>query len=142
MFSLPSGIKGWCDMEVFKSGNFTWDYAELEAIIEAEKKKADGILLEDILNELDITFDDEATKKKIRDIMQQGKARLEELKGGTIDFAAEMTARTLLFSFCRYGRSNAIEQFEHDFSSQLTSFELNAAVANVPERGPADESKV
>lgn len=109
---------------------------------ETTEKTADEILLEDILNELDITFDDDTTKKKTRDHMQQGKARLEELKGGTIDFAKELTARTLLFSFCRYGRSNAIEQFEHDFSSQLTSFALNAAVANMPESGAADESKV
>ena len=106
------------------------------------KKTADEILLKDILNELDITFKDDAVEKKIRDYMQQGKARLEELKGGEINFAKEMTARTLLFSFCRYGRSNAIEQFEHDFSSQLTSFALNEAVANMPESGATDESKV
>lgn len=106
------------------------------------KKTADEILLEDILNELDITFNDAATIKKTREHMTQGKARLEELKGGTIDFAKEMTARTLLFSFCRYGRSNAIEQFEHDFSFQLTSYALNAAVANMPESGVADESEV
>ncbi|MCM1089092.1 MAG: hypothetical protein NC419_13130 [Muribaculaceae bacterium] len=112
---------------------------------EAEEKTgttADEILLEDILNALDITFDDDGTQKKIKDIMQQGKARLEQLKGGAIDFAAEQTARTLLFSFCRYGRSNAIEQFEHDFSCQLTSFALEAAVANMPESGAEDEGKV
>lgn len=109
---------------------------------ETTKKTADEILLEDILNALDITFNDGATKKKIQDIMQQGRARLEQLKGGTIDFATEQTARTLLFSFCRYGRSNAIEQFEHDFSCQLTSFALEAAVANMTESGAADESKV
>ena len=108
----------------------------------AKKKTPDEILLEDILNELDITFNDDAAKKKTWEHMQQGKARLEELKGGTIDFAKEQTARTILFSFCRYGRSNAIEQFEHDFSSQLNSFALNAAVANMPESGAADESEV
>lgn len=109
---------------------------------EKVEKTADEILLEDILNELDITFADEGIKKKIQDIMQQGRGRLEELKGGEIDFAKEMTARTLLFSFCRYGRSNAIEQFEHDFSSQLTFFALNAAVSNMPKGEAADESKV
>lgn len=109
-----------------------------------QEKTADEILLEDILNELDITFDDKATKKKMWDYMQQGKARLEELKGAAIDFATEMTARMLLFSFCRYGRSNAIEQFEHDFSSHLTSFALNEAVANVQkkESGATDEGEV
>ncbi len=111
---------------------------------DVQEKTADEILLEDILNELDITFDDKATKKKIWEYIQQGRARLEELKGAAIDFTAEMTARMLLFSFCRYGRSNAIEQFEHDFSSQLTSFALNEAVANVQkkESGEEDESEV
>lgn len=106
------------------------------------EERTDDILLDDILNALDITFDDKATKKKIQDIMRQGKARLEQLKGGTIDFAEEMTARTLLFSFCRYGRSNAIEQFEHDFSCQLTAFALEEAVAKLPESVAADEKKI
>lgn len=106
-------------------------------------KTADNMLLDDVLNALDITFDDDATKKKIKEIIQQGKARLEELKGGKIDFSADQTARMLLFSFCRYGRSNAIEQFEHDFACQLTAFTLNAAVEKVEISGEkADESKV
>lgn len=110
----------------------------------AEKTEmtADEILLGDILNELDITFDDDATKRKIWDIMQRGQARLEQIKGGTIDFVKERTARTLLFSFCRYGRSNAIEQFEHDFSSLLTSFALEAAIDNMEESGAADADEV
>ena len=111
---------------------------------EVQEKTAEDVLREDVLNALDITFDDDATKKKIRDIMQQGQARLEQIKGGVIDFEKEKTARTLLFAFCRYGRSNAIEQFEHDFSCNLTAFALEAAVANVPEKesGAADEGKV
>lgn len=109
---------------------------------EVEERTAEEILLDDILNALDITFKDEATEKKIQDIMRQGKARLEQLKGAEIDFAKDFTARTLLFSFCRYGRSNAIEQFEHDFSCQLTAFALEAAVANVTESGAENESEV
>lgn len=107
-----------------------------------EKKEADETLLEDILNALDVTFEDEATRKKIRDIMQQGKARLEQLKGAPIDFAEEMTARTLLFSFCRYGRSNAIEQFEHDFACQITAYALEEAIENMPESGAENESQI
>ena len=37
---------------------------------EVQEKTAEDILLEDVLNALDVTFDDAATKKKIRDIMQ------------------------------------------------------------------------
>lgn len=106
------------------------------------KKKADEILLGDILNELDMTSYDDGAKKKIKDIMQRGKARLVQLAGAEIDFAKDMMARELLFSYCRYGRSNAIEQFEHDFSCQITAFTLEAAVANMPESRAANESKV
>ena len=38
-------------------------------------KKPDEQLLEDILNELDMTLADESMQKKIKDIMQRGKAR-------------------------------------------------------------------
>ena len=109
---------------------------------ETVQRTEDDILLDDILNALDVTFEDEATKKKIRDIMQQGKARLEQLSGGTIDFAEDKVARTLLFSFCRYGRSNAIEQFEHDFSCQITAYTLEAAISNMPESRNTDEEKI
>lgn len=104
--------------------------------------KVDKALLDDILNELDITFDDKATRKKIRDIAQRGKARLEQLAGIEIDFARDMIARELLFSYCRYGRSNAIEQFEHDFACQLTAFALEAAVAGIAGGGAVNESKI
>lgn len=107
----------------------------------AEEKKmtADDVLMEDILNALDVTFDDEHTGKKIRDLMHQGQARIEQLKGAQVDFAEDQMARMLLFSFCRYGRSNAIEQFEHDFACQLTSFALEAAVAGMRESGGTDD---
>lgn len=104
-------------------------------------KTTENELLEDVLNALDITFDDDAMKKKLRDIMRQGQERLVQLKGSTIDFTTEQTARMLLFSFCRYGRSNAIEQFERDFACQLTAFALEAAIAGMPERTP-DENKI
>ena len=96
-------------------------------------KTPDEQLLEDILNELDMTLADE--------IMQRGKARIEKIGGKQLDFAENQQARELLFSYCRYGRSNAIEQFEHDFSSQLTGFALDEALATL-ESGAENESKV
>lgn len=109
---------------------------------ENTEKTADDVLLDDILNELDMTSHDEGAKRKIKDIMQRGKARLVKLAGAEIDFAKDMMARELLFSYCRYGRSNAIEQFEGDFSCQLTAFTLEEAVASMTESGATDEGKV
>jgi len=53
----------------------------------------------------------------------------------------------LLISYCRYGRSNAIEQFEHDFKSNLTAFALRGAFAQkeataAGQEGATNESEV
>lgn len=92
-------------------------------------------LLEDILNELDITFSDEAFEKKIAAIMKRGKDYLNDKFGSTIDFEKDGQAMELLVSYCRYGRSNAIEQFQHDFAPELTALALRGAMTaqEVPE---------
>lgn len=83
----------------------------------AETEK-DG-LLEDVLNELDITFKDDRLEKKIAGILKRGKAYLNDKFGSEIEFDKDGQAMELLVSYCRYGRSNAIEQFKHDFSSEF-----------------------
>ena len=49
-------------------------------------KTPDEQLLEDILNELDMTLADESMQKKIKDIMQRGKARIEKIGGKQLEF--------------------------------------------------------
>jgi len=91
---------------------------------ETEKEK----LLEDILNELDITFSDEAFEKKIAGIMKRGKDYLNDKFGSEIDYEKDGQAMELLVSYCRYGRSNAIEQFQHDFAPELTALAIRGAI--------------
>lgn len=105
-----------------------------------DQKKA---LLETILNDLDITFEDEMLKKKIARNMNSGIAYLEDKFGMEIDFEKDQIALDLLISYCRYGRSNAIEQFSHDFKTDLTAFALRGAITRAKaEQGAQDESKV
>ncbi len=92
---------------------------------ETEKKDK---LLEDILNELDITFNNEAFNKKIAAIMKRGKDYLNDKFGSEIDYTKDGQAMELLVSYCRYGRSNAIEQFKHDFAPELTALALRGAM--------------
>lgn len=85
-------------------------------------------MLQDILNELDITFHDESFEKKINAIMKRGKKYLSDKYGSDIDFEKDEIAMELLVSYCRYGRSNAIEQFKHDFASDLTALAIRGAM--------------
>jgi hypothetical protein len=105
--------------------------------------ETEAALLETILNDLDITFEDEKLKAKIKRNMESGAAYLEDKAGSEIDFEEDKIALDLLISYCRYGRSNAIEQFEHDFASNLTAFALRAAVQKAQaQEGAEDESEV
>ena len=89
--------------------------------------------LEGILNELDITFHDEEFEKKIARILKRGKTYISDKYGKEIDFEKDDMAMELLVSYCRYGRSNAIEQFKHDFASELTALALRGAMDSMAE---------
>lgn len=98
-------------------------------------------LLEGILNELDITYHDEATEKKIAALMKRGKDYLADKYGLEIDFEKDGQAMELLVSYCRYGRSNAIEQFRHDFSPELTALALRGAMERQGELKEAESEE-
>ena len=85
----------------------------------------DEKLLTDVKNYLDITWNDEHTDTKISGIINRGKSYLQDIAGSfSIDFAVECNARSLLFDYCRYARSNALEMFEINFRSQLIGLRL------------------
>lgn len=90
-------------------------------------------LLDAILNELDMTYADEALRKKITEIKRRGDGYLQSKYGDVIDYGKDMQARELLFAYCRYGRSNAIEQFENDFLSEITSLAIRGGIKAMKE---------
>ncbi len=102
-------------------------------------EEAKKTLHEVVLNDLDHTFEDEALKKKIDRLINSGMAYLEDKFGRVVDFLEDKIALDLLISYCRYGRSNAIEQFEHDFKSNLTAFALRGAMITAQEEKKAQE---
>jgi hypothetical protein len=85
-------------------------------------------LFEALLNELDITYQDEGIRARMKDAQKRADAYLADKYGGQIDYAQDMQARELLFSYCRYARSNAINEFENDFLSQITSLSIRGAI--------------
>ncbi|MBU9728273.1 hypothetical protein [Diplocloster modestus] len=88
----------------------------------------DEQLIQDILNELDITHTDQKLNKKMQDIINRGEGYLQRKYGGKLDYKTDMQARELLFSYCRYARSNAIEEFEKDFLSDITELSIRGAI--------------
>ena len=78
----------------------------------------DGLLAA-VKNYLDITWDDPDGDKKLSGIILRGMRRLDKVAGENLDYSIEDTPRELLMDYCRYGRSNALDEFEKNYLSML-----------------------
>lgn len=88
----------------------------------------DGIL-SDVRNYLHITWEDEKTDLNLIGMIKRGMARLQKIAGVSLDFTVEDSARSLLFDYCRYANSHALEEFEKNFASELLSLHIEGQVA-------------
>lgn len=97
-------------------------------------------LLADVKNYLDITWDEDDAK--IGGYIARGQARLNTIAGTTLDFEEEGSPRSLLFDYCRYANSKALEVFEKNFMEELTELHydnLSAAIASEEAGDDADD---
>lgn len=93
-------------------------------------------LLNDIKSYLHITWQDPETDKNITGIINRGMSRLQEIAGVTLDFSKEDLARQLLFDYCRYANSHALEMFEKNFAAGLVSLHISGQVQAASEVTP------
>ncbi len=84
----------------------------------------DKELLEEVKNYLDITWEDEATDRKVEGMINRGKARLEEIAGAPLSFQIPGLPQSLLLDYCRYTYSNALEMFWKNFRDELVALNI------------------
>ena len=63
--------------------------------------------------------DDEVTGKVLTGIIARGKNEIDRYAGSEQDYEKEGLARQLLFDYCRYVRSHAVEMFAVNFQRDL-----------------------
>lgn len=76
-------------------------------------------LLSDVKNYLNITWDDEATDKKIAGLIASGIVYLNLKYGAEADYTADGMPRTLLMEYVRYARDSALDVFETNYQALL-----------------------
>lgn len=83
-------------------------------------------LLDAVKSYLIITWQDAATDAKVTGYISRGMARLQKIAGAsTLDFTEEGQPRALLFDYCRYANSQALEVFEKNFEAELLDLNLS-----------------
>lgn len=85
-------------------------------------------LLDDVLNELDITWHDEATEKKYSGLIARGMAYLDNKLGRGSDYTQDDMPRALLMEYVRYARDHALDVFESNYLSMILGTQNEKAV--------------
>ncbi|HHY28086.1 MAG TPA: hypothetical protein GX523_15325 [Desulfitobacterium dehalogenans] len=85
-------------------------------------------LLEAVRNYLDITWEDPAGDEKLSGIIARGMRYLDKTAGAELDYTVEDKPLELLMDYCRYARSNALEEFQGNYLHELLSLQIETAV--------------
>lgn len=85
-------------------------------------------MLEAVRNYLDITWVDSAGDEKLSGIIARGMKYLDSVAGAALDYTEEDKPRELLFDYCRYVRSNALELFMLNYLHELMSLQIRQEV--------------
>lgn len=87
-------------------------------------------LLVAVKNYLDITWEDPAGDEKLSGIIARGMKYINSVAGAELDYTVEDKPRELLFDYCRYVRSNALNEFKNNYLHELMSLQITQEVAD------------
>ena len=85
-------------------------------------------LLNAVRNYLDITWTDDAGDEKLSGIIARGMKYIDRTGGAQFDYTVEDKPRELLFDYCRYARSGALDEFQKNYLSELLSLQIQTEV--------------
>jgi len=117
-----------------KPQDMLFDYCELSLASEFDEDEFKAAHLTDILliavkNYLDITWIDLAGDTKLTGIIVRGMKYLDSVAGSALDYTAEDKPRELLMDYCRYVRSNALDEFQTNYLPELLTLQIQKEVA-------------
>ncbi len=86
-------------------------------------------LMQDVKNYVDITWElDKAGESKLASIILRGMNYIDSIAGEKLDYTLEETHRALLLDYVRYVRSNALDEFQANYKSELLSLQISREV--------------
>lgn len=81
-----------------------------------------------VRNYLDITWVDAAGDEKLSGIISRGMKYLDSVAGTELDYTIEDKPRELLMDYCRYVRSNALDEFQTNYLPELLTLQMQKEI--------------
>ena len=91
-------------------------------------KNSANSLLDDIKRYLDITWEDARTDQKLTELIDDGKAYLDDKRGAPGDYESPGYPRMLLKEYVRYARDAALDVFENNYQSMILAMQNQKGV--------------
>lgn len=86
-------------------------------------------LIQDVKNYVDITWElDKAGESKLAGIIVRGMNYIDSIAGEKLDYTLDETQKALLLDYVRYVRSNALDEFQANYKSELLSLQISREV--------------
>ena len=86
------------------------------------------VLLYDIKRALNVTWDDDATDERLRGLIDDGMAYIDDKLGEAGDYLRPGYPRTLLKEYVRYARDEALDVFENNYQSMILAMQNQKGV--------------
>lgn len=86
-----------------------------------------------VKDNLGISWQDEATDRRLLLIIENGCAYIADKIGAAVDFEQAGYARTLLLEFARYARDEALDAFENNYLPLLLAARDERQVGDIGE---------
>lgn len=96
-------------------------------------------LLQDVKNNLDITWDDPVTNAKVSGWISSGTIYINLKLGGEQDYETDGLPRTLLMEYTRYARDAALDVFENNYRSMILAAQHERMVADAANTLPPEK---
>jgi hypothetical protein len=99
-------------------------------------------LLEDIKNNIDRTWKDDAADKKLSGIILRGCNRINDICGCEFDYEQENTAKELLISYVMYALAGALDDWQKNYSQDINRLQLIQEVKAYADREASEQGTV
>lgn len=91
------------------------------------------LLLQDLKDKLNITWDEEETNRKLKKIIRDATITMNYKLGAKIDYSEDGPEHNLFLNYCMYAWNNCTNEFDNNYLNEIYQIRQKYEVLNYEE---------